>query len=266
MAVPTAAETVAPGRAGSSCDLAVEAGRESGKRLLVNGVAGGEPLETGGVLVWAPLKATATALAHPVSPGAEPGLMSGYLAGTLEFLDQARSALRTLRVLEAGAAAPCCGSRVLLELATDELELRAVLHQTASRADEELGRLRAAYPPREAGDWAVCEWNSRSLDPLDAAGILLVDARLAGDGSPLVYVLWQDVDGMPRAWEAFADLTEPRVLQAALTDHFRYAARDEELLVVDSSPIVPPGRRGPLSEELVHTTPFARPPLPETLG
>jgi hypothetical protein len=265
MAVPTA-ETVASGHPGSSCDLAVEAGRESGKRLLVNGAAEGEPLETGGVLVWAPLKATATALALPVSPGAEPGLMSGYLAGTLEFLDQARSSLRTLRVLEAGASAQCCGSRVLVELATEELELRAVLHQTASRADEEVGRLRAAYAPREAGDWAVCEWNSRSLDPLEAAGILLVDAGLAGGGSPLAYVLWQDVDQMPRAWEAFADLPDPRLLQAALTDHFRYVARDEELLVIDDSPIVPLGRRGPLAEELVHTAPFARPPLPETLG
>src|SRR2546428_3141330 len=95
-AAPTAAETVASGLAASSCDLAVEVGRESGKQLLVNGAAEGEPLETGGVLVWAPLTAAATALALTVGPGAETDLTSGYVAGTLEFLEQAQGSLRAL--------------------------------------------------------------------------------------------------------------------------------------------------------------------------
>lgn len=268
MAVSPAAETVAPSLPAAPCELALEAGHEAGRRLLVNGPAEGEPRETGGILVWAPFPATqrATAVALPVASGAEPGLTSGDTAGTLEFLDQAGGPLRTLRILEARAQARCCGGRLLVELATDELRLVALLHQPASRAGEELKRLRAAYSPREASDWAVCEWNSRRLDPLEAAGILVVDSQLAGGGSPLVYVLWQDVDGVPRAWETFAELSEPRLLQAALNDHFRYAARDEELLVIDRSPITTPGHRGPLSEELVHTAPFARPPLPAELG
>jgi hypothetical protein len=185
------------------------------------------------------------------------------MGGTPEFIEQARGPLRTLGILHASAPIPCCGSAFLVELATDDLALRAALHEPAARAAEELRSLRPAYSPREASDWAVCEWNSRLLDPVEAAGILLVDAHLAGGASPQVYILWQDVDGAARAWEGFAELPDPRLLRSALKDHFRYVDRDEELLVVDRSPISPVGRRGPLTEELVHTTPFARPPLPE---
>jgi hypothetical protein len=185
------------------------------------------------------------------------------MGGALEFIEQARGPLRRLSMVQASSPIPCCDSALLVELATDELVLRAALHQPAAGAAEELRRLRPAYSPREASDWAVCEWNSRLVDPVEAAGILLVDAHLAGGASPQVYILWQDVDGAARAWEGFAELPDPRLLQAALQDHFRYVARDEELLVVDRSPISPLGRRGALSEELVHTTPFARPPLPE---
>jgi hypothetical protein len=205
-------------------------------------------------------------MAIPVASAHEPGITSGHMAGALEFLERARGPLRTLRVLQSGAAAPCCGSRSLVELGTDELLLRAPLHEPAARSGEEFGRLRAEYSPREASDWAVCEWNSHLLDPLEAAGVLLVDAHLAAGQAPLAYVLWQDVDGVPRAWETFADLPEPGLLQAALVDHFRYAARDAELLVIDRSPTRPVGRRAPLAEELVDTAPFARPPLPQAEG
>jgi hypothetical protein len=71
------------------------------------------------------------------------------------------------------------------------------------------------------------------------------------------------VDGAARAWETFGELADPRRLRAALRDHFRYVDREEELLVVDRSPVSPVGRRGQLTEELVNTATFARPPLPD---
>ena len=248
----------------SACDFTLKGGLEPGKRLLANRAAEGRPRHTGDTLVWVPLptKGRASALVLPAAAGEPgPGVVSGCLAGPLELLGQAMGPLRTLRLLEAGEAADCCGSRLLVELETAELRLIARLHESVPAAGSELRRLRAAYAQREAGDWAMAEWNSRLLDPVDPAGILLVDARLAGGGSPQVYVLWQDVDRVPRAWEAFAELPQPNLLRAALADHFRYVARDAELLVVDRSPINPLGRRAPLSEELVYTAPFARPPL-----
>jgi hypothetical protein len=268
MAVPAAGGAGEPARADSPCDLTVREVGEPGSRLLVSGadhLAGqaisAEPTAGGPVLVWAPLaEGPARALALPAA-----GVRgrSGKIGGVLELIEQAQGPLRALRVLRASATMPCCGSALLVEVATDELVLRAALHEPAVDAAEEVRRLRTAYPPRKASDWAVCEWNSRMLDPVDAAGILLLDPHLAAGDSPLVYVLWQDVDGAARAWETFGELADPRLLRAALRDHFRYVDREEELLVVDRSPVSPVGRRGQLTEELVNTATFARPPLPD---
>jgi hypothetical protein len=267
--VPAAGGPGEPSDADSSCDLTLELSSESGRRLLLNGSSEGtrEPIPGRAALVWAPLPGgRATALALPAASGPEMALTSGSISGTLEFMEQARGPLRRLSVVRAGSPIPCCDSALLVELATDELVLRAALHEPAAGAAEELRRLRPEYSQREASDWAVCDWNSRLLDPVEAAGILLVDAQLAGGASPLVYLLWRDVDGAARAWEAFGELPDPGLFRSALRDHFRYVARDEQLLVVDRSPVSPVGRRGPLTEELVHTAPFARPPLPEIQG
>ncbi|MBJ7596948.1 MAG: hypothetical protein JF922_02515 [Candidatus Dormibacteraeota bacterium] len=266
IAVPAAGGPGEPSRDASSCDFTLELGSEFGRRLLVNSAGEGqrEPIAGRAVLVWAPLpEGRATALALPAGPGPEMTVTSGSMSGTLEFIEQARGPLQRLTMVQANSPTPCCDSALLVELATDELVLRAALHEPAAGAAEELRRLRPEYSQREASDWAVCEWNSRLLDPVEAAGILLVDAQLAGGASPQVYLLWRDVDGAARAWEGFGELPDPGLLHSALRDHFRYVARDEQLLVVDRSPVSPVGRRGPLSEELVHTAPFARPPLPE---
>jgi hypothetical protein len=77
-----------------------------------------------------------------------------------------------------------------------------------------------------------------------------------------VYVLWRDVDGVARGWEAFDDLPDPGAFALALDTHFRYVARDQELLVVDRSPLPRPGEQHVLSPELVSTLPLARAPLP----
>jgi hypothetical protein len=213
------------------------------------------------VAIWASLLAErrAAAWARVGADGA-----AGLVVSPREFLAQVRGALSEVRVLDAGAPAACCGGRLLVEIATDELLFRALLHGPEELAREELGRLRPGYPPREASRWAVSEWNSRALDPLDPAGVLVLDARQAGTASPQLFVLWQDVDGEPRGWEALGELAEPRLLQAALAGDFRYAARDEELLVIDRSPRRPLGDTGPLAEELVDTEPFAHPPLPDS--
>jgi hypothetical protein len=212
-----------------------------------------------GVLIWAPLRTSPSAIAAHATVV----MASGVVASPLAFLEQAEGPLRTFRLLEAGAPAACCRSSWLVELTTEKLVFRGVVHQPGPRVPEDLLQLRPAYSAREASAWAVCEWNSRPLDPVEVAGILLVDEFLTKGGSPALYVLWQDVDGVPRAWEDLGEVADPRVLTAAFGAHFRYVARDEDLLVVDQSPITPLGRNGTLTEELVFTKPYARPPLLE---
>src|ERR1700730_14995330 len=144
MAVPAADGTVEHAGVSSSCVLALALGRESDIRLLFNGAGEGqaEPLPGTAVLVWAPLPSAgrATALAFPFAGGPQPHLTSGFLAGALEFLEMARGPLRTLRLLESSIPAHCCGSDQLVELATEELVLRATLHQPAPEAGEDLLR------------------------------------------------------------------------------------------------------------------------------
>jgi hypothetical protein len=178
------------------------------------------------------------------------------------LLEQLQGPLRSLVLLQAATPSSCCQSPLLIELAADEAVFRTVIHQPIPRAAPELLQLRSAYPPVPAGGRSAYEWNSRSLDPVEASGLLILAGGPDGSPGPSVYLLWADEDGTPRAWEAFSDLPQPRLLRAAFGDHFRYVDRDEELLVVDRSPGDPLGRRPALTEEHVSTTPFARPPLP----
>jgi hypothetical protein len=215
-------------------------------------------------MVWAPVTSQAPATVAYHHPAAERGIASGIVASPMGLLELLQGPLRSLRLLQAGTHSACCQSPLLIELAADEAIFRAVIHQPIPRATLELLQLRSAYPPVPAGDRNAYEWNSRSLDPVEASGLLILTGGLEGKPGPSVYLLWEDEDGAPRAWEAFSELSEPRLLRAAFGDHFRYVDRDKEILVVDRSPSEPLGRRPPLTEEHVHTTPFARPPLPDT--
>jgi hypothetical protein len=239
----------------------VEAGRqvvESGDWTVL------EPLpELCQLLVWAPLPNQEGAIAEYSGGTSERGSWGwGTVASPLDYLEQAGGALRQLRLLESSSPLPCCQSEVVIELASDALVFRSPVHSPATGPSPDLADLRPTYPAREAGEWAVCDWNARALDPLDAAGVLLL-SQGPGDQArvPSAYVLWRDVDGVPRGWEAFEDLADPASLVRALGSEFRYAARDEELLVVDSSPAAPIGRHRPITEELLTTRAFARPQL-----
>jgi hypothetical protein len=235
--------------------------------VLANGSgADAGPLELGRILIWAALPPSPSAIVA-CSDDVEAGwadLGSGIVANPLDFLLLARGPLRQARLLEPEVRAPCCDSRLLVELRSDELTYRSVLHRPAPAPAPELLRLEVTYRGREASAWAVCHWNSRALDPVEAAGVLIVDQRRSDEARPSVYVLWRDVDGVPRGWEAFDDLPDPGAFALALDTHFRYVARDEELLVVDRSPLPRPGEQHALSPELISTVQLARPPLPPT--
>jgi hypothetical protein len=243
----------------------LERRREAGRLLLLNGASEDfrpRP-DVGGLMVWAPVTSEAATTVAYHHPAAERGIASGIVASPMGLLEQLQGPLRSLRLLQARTPSACCQSPLLIELAADEAVFRAVIHQPVPRAMPELLQLRGAYPPVPAGDRSAYEWNSRSLDPVEALGLLVLGGGLDGKPGPSVYLLWGVEDGAPRAWEAFSELPEPRLLRAAFGEHFRYVDRDEELLVVDRSPSEPLGRRPPLTEEHVYTTPFARPALPD---
>jgi hypothetical protein len=251
----------------AACNLELERRGEGGRRVLANG--GGDdarPLtEHCQLLIWAPLPPSPGAIAACGEDGAagRTDLGSGIVANPLDFLLLARAPMRRARLLESEAGPPCCGSRLLVELSSDELTYRSVLHRPEPVPPAEVLRLEDAYPAREASAWAVCHWNSRALDPVEPAGILLLNQRhTENESRPSLYVLWRDVDGFARGWEAFGDVPDPRALALALDTHFRYVARDQELLVVDRSPLPRPGPEAALSSELVSSAALARPPLP----
>ena len=212
--------------------------------------------------MWAPAgDPTATATGY-FDQGSEDGLASGSLASPLQFLDEFSGPMTTLRLVESAAGARCCGSPLMVEFAASTLVFRGTLHRPAPGPAAQLLELERAYPRRQAGEWAACEWNSRWLDPVEPAGVLFSDERVEGGRGPAAYVLWRDVDGRPRAWERLGDPLVLEDLAGALGGQFRYVDRDQELLVVDRSPVGAAARGRPLSDELVQTEPFATPPLP----
>jgi len=244
--------------------LVLERRREAGHLLLVNSASEDfrpRP-DVGGLLVWAPVTSQGAATVAYHHPTAERGIASGIVASPMALLEQLQGPLRSLRLLQARTPSACCQSPLLIELAADEAVFRALVHQPVPRAMPELLQLRGGYPPVPAGDRSAYEWNSRPLHPVEASGLLVLAGGLEGRPGPSVYLLWEDEDGAPRAWEGFSELPEPRLLRAAFGDHFRYVDTDEELLVIDRSPSDPLGRRPALTEEHVYTTAFARPPLP----
>jgi hypothetical protein len=250
-----------------SCDLRLERDRENGRLLLFNGPAAPSRPLSGAqeLLIWAPAGAAEAAAVYP-DPDAERRPASGVLASLLPFLAELGGPLGGMRLLESEAAAACCGSRLVVELAGSALVFRVVLHRPSAAPAPQLLELRPAYPRRQASEWAVCEWNSRWLDPVEASGVLFADERIAPSGGPAAYVLWRDVDGAPRAWEAFAAPLLPELVAQALGGQFRYVDRDHDLLVVDRSPAQPAAGRRPLVDELVQTEAFATPPLPDQPG
>jgi hypothetical protein len=271
--VPIAADPVSPpedraGRNLAPCDLTVQRRVENGC-LVIDGGAGPRfrpRPDIPGVMIWVPAGSGVPATVAYGHPEAEQGIASGMIASPMGLLEQLEGPLRSLTLLEADSPAVCCQSPLLVELAGERTVFRAVLHQPLPRRTPELLQLRSSYPRAPAGDRRAYEWNSRSVDPVEAHGLLILAAPLDARQGPALYVLWRDEAGMPRAWEAFSDLPEPRLLRAALGDHFRYVDREQELLVVDRSPTEPLGRRMALTEEHVYTTPFAQPPLSDAPG
>jgi hypothetical protein len=265
--LPTFAQNSEPGAPAPGCDLTLERRGDGGRRLLTNGaLENADPVtDVAQLLVWAPLPSSSGAIAaFSDDPDARRSdLGAGVVASLFDFFQMARGPMRALRVLQSEAEARCCGSRFLVELSSDELTYRSTVHQPLPVPPAELLDLEVRYPPRSASEWAVCDWNSQAVDPVDPAGLLLVNSRHddPADGAAL-YVLWRDVDGFPRGWEAFDDAPDPSALDLALDRHFRYAARDQEFLVVDRSPVPRLGQRAALTHELVSTVPMAAPPLP----
>ena len=249
----------------ATCDLTLRRRFEDG-RLILENIAGSERRPAAGaehVTLWSRLPVVGGAVvtySDPASPGA---VTSGRLADPLTLLGQGRGGLQQLRMLEAEVETPCCQSRLAVELRADGAVFRGAVHRPTPGAAPEVAELRSNYPVRAASDWAVCDWNAHALDPLVAAGVLVVDdgANAAGEQAPSLYVLWSDVDGVPRGWEAFGQLRDAPALQRALNADFRYGRRDQELLVIDRSPAPPPGHRSPTVSEKVTTTEFATPPI-----
>ena len=248
------------------CSLHLQRGRENSRLLLLEGPESpSQPRpDADGLLVWAPLSGSAAVATARLASDHEGGLASGALYSPLDFLAEVEGPLATLRLLESDAPSRCCGSSLMVELAGATLVFRGAIHRPVPGPAAQLVELRPWYPRRQAGDWAVCEWNARWLDPVEPAGVLFADERLEGAAAPAAYVLWRDVDGVPRAWEKFVDPLLPELLSGALGGQFRYVDRDQEMLVVDRSPARPAIPRRPLTDERVHTAPFSRPPLPES--
>ena len=249
----------------ATCDLTLRRRFDEG-RLILENIAGSDRRPAAGaehVTLWSrlpPVGGAVVTYSHAASPGA---VISGRLADPLTLLGQGRGGLQQLRMLEAEVETPCCQSRLAVELRADGAVFRGAVHRPMPGAAPEVAELRSTYPVRAAGDWAVCDWNAHALDPLVAAGMLVVDdaTDAAGERAPSLYVLWRDVDGVPRGWEAFGHLRDAPALQRALNADFRYARRDRELLVIDRSPPPPPGQRSPTVSENVTTTEFATLPI-----
>lgn len=255
-----------------SCEFTLRRQVEQGRLLLENGGPWTELRQMGEqaseVALWSPVPGVGRAAAAYFDLTNEGRPATGQVADPLGLLQQAGELLQ-LRLLETGVATPCCGSRLAVELEAARLVFRGAVHQPAPGPAAEVAALRPAYPVRAASEWAVCDWNAHLLDPLQAAGVLIVKgssekaAPEAAAHSPVpeIYVLWQDVNHVPRGWEAFTELSDPSALTRAFNAEFRYAAREEELLVVDRSIPAPPGPPSPISSEHVTSGPFAAPPL-----